>query len=464
MLPDRLIPETIKKDASQYQYLMAQRAIGVSLIATLSGVTYTIVYFLIGHYIGGIIITLGVFLELLIVLFATYRSYSILVYSNITTGIVFCIQFSLSYTTNGLLAPNTMWFVFVPIIGIFTGGVLIGVIWGGLSLLTIVFFYILEIRNFIFPSHPLLENQLHLLQAIGTLGLILFILGLSMIYEIIGKYGYDQLEIKKVQIEGLAKKLAKYLSPQLSHSIIFGEKDVKIETYRKKLTIFFSDIHGFTELTDSLESETLTDILNTYLTEMSRIALKYGATIDKFIGDGMMLFFGDPNTKGVKEDALACVLMAIEMREHMKYLRQKWNEQGLLKTLRIRIGINTGYCTVGNFGSEDRLDYTIIGGQVNLASRLESNAEPDQILIAHETYALIKNNILCEKKSEIRCKGITYPVQAYQVVEPIDNLMEQKINLKEEFDGFYLLIDLNKVDKVHVIDSLKNMIKKLNIC
>ena len=123
------------------------------------------------------------------------------------------------------------------------------------------------------------------------------------------------------KIEQLATKLSKYLSPQVYGSIFSGEKNVKIEAYRKKLTVFFSDIKGFTELTDRLEPEDLSSLLNSYLNEMSKIALKYVGTIDKFVGDAILIFFGDPETNGEKEDAKACVLMALEMRERMKYLR-----------------------------------------------------------------------------------------------------------------------------------------------
>ena len=263
------------------------------------------------------------------------------------------------------------------------------------------------------------------------------------------------------KIEQLAGKLSKYLSPQVYQSIFSGEKNVKIEAYRKNLTVFFSDIKGFTEITDSLEPEVLSSLLNNYLNEMSKIALKYGGTIDKFVGDAIMIFFGDPETKGQKEDAKACVLMAIEMRERMKYLQKMWEDQGISKPLRIRIGVNTGYCNVGNFGSEDRLDYTIIGGEVNLASRLESNADAGQILISHETYALVKNQIICEKKEEIKVKGIAHKVQTYQVVNTKEELVKSKNFLNEEFEGFNLSIDLERIKKEKVIASLKKALHEI---
>ena len=229
----------------------------------------------------------------------------------------------------------------------------------------------------------------------------------------------------------------------------------------EKISLYFFDIKGFTELTDSLEPEVLSSLLNNYLNEMSKIALKYGGTIDKFVGDAIMIFFGDPETKGQKEDAKACVMIAIEMRERMKYLQKLWEDQGISKPLRIRIGVNTGYCNVGNFGSEDRLDYTIIGGEVNLASRLESNAEAGQILIFHETYALVKNQIVCEKKEEIKVKGIAHKVQTYQVIDTQEDLIKSKKLLKEEFDGFNLSIDLKRTKKEQVVATLKKALDEI---
>ena len=174
-----------------------------------------------------------------------------------------------------------------------------------------------------------------------------------------------------------------------------------------------------------------------------------------------MIFFGDPETKGERGDAQSCVLMAMEMRERMNYLRRIWEDEGISKPLEIRIGINTGYCNVGNFGSEDRLDYTIIGGEVNLASRLESSAEAGEILISHETYALIKKQIFCEKRDEIKVKGITHSVQTYQVVDTQENLSKKNNLLAEEYDGFSLSVDLNRSNKEQVVASLHKALDEL---
>ena len=262
-------------------------------------------------------------------------------------------------------------------------------------------------------------------------------------------------------LESLSTQLSKYLSPQVYSSIFSGEQSVEIASKRKKLTVFFSDIANFTETTDSLESEELTSLLNHYLTEMSKIALDYGATVDKYVGDAVMAFFGDPETKGVKQDAVSCVQMAIAMQRRMRELQSEWQEMGSEKPFQLRIGINTGFCTVGNFGSEDRMDYTIIGNEVNLAARLQSQAELGGILIAHETHALVKDTVLTEEQKAITVKGFSQPVRTYKVVGIYEDLEKEGLILRKEEDGLRLVIDLRKQDKADAIKALKDAVSRL---
>ena len=252
----------------------------------------------------------------------------------------------------------------------------------------------------------------------------------------------EDLTKKSNALEQLSNQLAKYLSPQVYDSIFSGKQEVKLVSQRKRLTVFFSDIAGFTETTDRLESEDLTHLLNHYLTEMSGIALAHGATIDKYVGDAIVIFFGDPETLGVEEDALACVKMAIAMRKRMLELDTIWRQSGIEKPLKVRMGINTGYCTVGNFGSEDRMDYTMVGGGVNLASRLESAATPGEILISYETYAHVKDEVECQEHGEINVKGIAYPVATYKVVDAYDNLGVHRQLIREDHPNLKLDLDL----------------------
>lgn len=250
---------------------------------------------------------------------------------------------------------------------------------------------------------------------------------------------------KSNALEQLSSQLAKYLSPQVYESIFTGRQEVKVASHRKKLTVFFSDIAGFTQTAERLESEDLTQLLNHYLTEMSRIALEYGATIDKYVGDAIVIFFGDPESLGVREDALACVRMAIAMRERMRDLQEIWRDLGIESPLKCRMGINTGFCTVGNFGSEDRMDYTIIGGGVNLASRLENAATPGDILISYETYALIKDVIKCDEHGKIQVKGFAYPIATYLVDNAFDLLGSKSTKIREDRPNFKLSLDLDSM-------------------
>jgi adenylate cyclase len=189
--------------------------------------------------------------------------------------------------------------------------------------------------------------------------------------------------------------------------------------------------------------------------------LEHGATIDKYIGDAVLAFFGDPETRGVREDALACVNMAIAMQRRMRELQFEWRDAGLEKPFQLRIGISTGYCTVGNFGSEDRMDYTIIGSEVNLASRLQSHAESGGILISHETYSLVKDMILAEEQGPIQAKGFAKPVRNYKVLDQLGKLIDQRRVIREEQDGLRVFLDLQKLDKANAIQTLQNILLRL---
>ena len=274
----------------------------------------------------------------------------------------------------------------------------------------------------------------------------------------------EDLTEKSAVLEALSTKLAKYLAPQVYNSIFTGRQDVKIVSTRKKLTIFFSDIADFTETTDSLEPEELTNVLNHYLTEMSKVALECGATIDKYVGDGITAFFGDPESRGVKEDARACVNMAIAMQQRMQELQSEWLDRGLEKPFQIRIGINTGFCTVGNFGSEDRMDYTLNGSEVNLAARLESHAEVGGILLGHETFSLVKDTVLAVERDALTVKGFAKPVRSYAVVGLYDDLTHNGRIIRRDQEGLALVIDRSKLTKkseVEVIKTLEDVLSQM---
>ena len=236
----------------------------------------------------------------------------------------------------------------------------------------------------------------------------------------------EDAERKKEETERLSINLAKYLPPQVHKAIFSGKFDTGIATKRRKLTIFFSDISNFTSTSEGLQPEDLTRYLNEYFSEMTDIALDHGATIDKYIGDAMMVFFGDPDSKGEKEDAISCVKMALKMRDRISDLQDKWQKQGFADPFVIRMGMNTGYCNVGNFGSDQRLTYTIIGSEVNIAQRLEASAQPGGILMSYETYAHAQDLIEVEQLNSISMKGVKREIKVFSVLNKISQRKKKK--------------------------------------
>lgn len=233
----------------------------------------------------------------------------------------------------------------------------------------------------------------------------------------------------------VARRLSKYLSPQL-HRSLFAAPMAERHPYRRWLTVFFADLCGFTKLTDSLEPEPLAQLLNEYLQGLTEIALAHGGTVDKFMGDGVMVFFGDPDSRGRNEDTQACVRMAMEIQNWVQNWSQRWQAQGF-DAMAVRMGIASGVCTVGDFGAADRLEYTVIGRAVNLASRLESIAAPNRALLCAHTAALLNPDLVASLGPR-QLRGFARPVQVYELVcgagEPVcsapDPVMTQGVAIE----------------------------------
>lgn len=264
----------------------------------------------------------------------------------------------------------------------------------------------------------------------------------------------------------LSNQLSRYAPLQLWHAIMRGDSEAKLEYKRKKMTVFFSDIQGFTELSENLIPDDLAFLLNDYLSEMTDIAKQYGGTVDKFMGDAILIFFGDPETQGVVKDAKGCVEMALAMRQRMKLMRERWQKMGY-PALHIRMGISTGYCHVGNYGTTHRMAYTIVGRDANLAARLQSAADVDEILISEDTYKLVKDDFLCAPQAPIQLKGIQGAVKTWQVLE---RLSKDPEHYQQWFDyqykGFHLVLNLEEVQNfeynelLDVLEKMKERVEK----
>lgn len=215
------------------------------------------------------------------------------------------------------------------------------------------------------------------------------------------------------QVEQLRRydELRRYLSPKLSEIILSSGDSLGAEPKRKMMTVVFSDIRNFSSFTESLEPEELFPLMDKYLSEMTGLVHRYDGTLNKIIGDGLLVFFGDPIP--MEDHAERAVRMAVDMQQRAGDLRNEWLQYGY--EFGIGIGINTGYMTVGSIGSETHKDYTVIGNQVNVASRLESIARAGQILISQRTYSRCKHLVDVEEVGRIRIKGIREDIVTYNV-------------------------------------------------
>jgi class 3 adenylate cyclase len=256
-----------------------------------------------------------------------------------------------------------------------------------------------------------------LLRPMNAITMLLLGVVLAIVYFIVARWKQREAELLAVG-ETLGKAngiISRYVAVQLAEEVRNGNYAALERHERRKLTLFFSDIKNFSTIADAIEPEDLSLLLNDYLSEMTLIAQRYGATIDKFVGDAIMIFFGAPHCSTDRDQALRAVRMGIDMQHSMQVLREKWVAQGITHPFHIRIGINTGQASVGAFGSQQRLEYTAIGRQVNLAARIQAHCQPDHVLISHYTCSLEHDQISSVAQAEADFQGSHEPVQIFEV-------------------------------------------------
>jgi adenylate cyclase len=205
-----------------------------------------------------------------------------------------------------------------------------------------------------------------------------------------------------------------YLSQEVIGELLDDPSKLKLGGERRPITVFFSDIRGFTTYSESHQPEEVVAMLNELLSEQVKVVFKYGGTLDKFVGDELMCFFGAPSNRHINDHALVAVKTAVEIQAKMRELQEKWQSEKK-SLLYIGIGINTGDMVVGNMGSAERMDYTVIGDNVNLGARLCSAAGKGEIIISENTYEKIADQIVAEKLEPISVKGKAKPIQIYRV-------------------------------------------------
>ena len=208
--------------------------------------------------------------------------------------------------------------------------------------------------------------------------------------------------------------LRRYLSPQVAEAIVAGKAGIG-ESRREELSIVFADVRGFTALSEQSEPEEMIGSLNQFLAAMTDVVFRYEGTLDKYIGDALMIFFNDPLPQA--DHAERAVRMALDMQKELAELRSRMGDAALMK-ISAGIGISTGFVTVGNIGSPTRMDYTVMGNHVNLASRLADDAGPGEILISERTLALLPPGLVtAESAGERNLKGVQRPIALYRVSE-----------------------------------------------
>jgi len=262
---------------------------------------------------------------------------------------------------------------------------------------------------------PFHDGRLEPSWAVGVGGVALSILCVqAVLVAYLVKLWHD----REARLARANEIISRYVASQLAAEIRAG-KDASLRHERRKLTLFFSDIADFSTIADQVEPEDLSNVLNEYLSEMAVIGERYGATIDKFVGDAIMIFFGAPMPAIESDQAIRAVRMAVDMQARLSILCEQWIRRGFEHRFVVRIGINTGHATIGNFGSQSRMDYTAIGRQVNLAARLQAQCQPGRILLSHSTWVLVRDEIPCRPQGEILVKGFHLPVKIYEVeVDP----------------------------------------------
>lgn len=209
------------------------------------------------------------------------------------------------------------------------------------------------------------------------------------------------------------ERLRRYVSPQVADAILTGEAPVAFSSVRRNLTILYSDIRGFTQMAERMEPEELVDALNEYFSAMTELVFSNGGTLDKYLGDGILAFFGDPIP--FEDHAERAVATAFEMLARVKELRGTWMRSD--EELSIGVGISTGYVTVGNIGSTTRTDYTVVGNHVNVAARLAAAAQPAQVLASERTLASVRDRVDWVAVEDLVMKGVHRPVSVFALTE-----------------------------------------------
>ncbi len=207
-------------------------------------------------------------------------------------------------------------------------------------------------------------------------------------------------------------RLKRYLSPQIAETILAQDEN-PFKTHRREITAVFLDLRGFTAFSDSAEPEEVMEVLHRYHAEMGKLIFQFEGTLEKFMGDGIVVIFNDPIP--CDDHCQKAVCMALDMRDRVKEMRATWSKQGY--DLDLGVGLAAGYATLGTVGFEGRMDYGSVGNLPNLAARLCAEAKGGQILTDQKTMSKLEAFVEAESLPELQLKGLSRPVTAFNIVK-----------------------------------------------
>lgn len=261
------------------------------------------------------------------------------------------------------------------------------------------------------------EGSLAFTLTLSYLVLVLVVVTLLSVRVVVlaARQNAARLRETHAQLERATAVIARYVPAELADDILSGEAGGDGGHARRKLTVFFSDIVGFTDIAEELEPEDLALVLNDYFSEMTAIAQRHHGTVDELQGDALLILFGAPRHTSDREHACSAVRMAAEMHAALDVLNERWREAGITEVLAVRMGINTGVVTIGHFGSPSRMKYAALGKHVNIAARLQAICTPGRTVISYATWLLVKDEVEGRALGPQVLKGIHRPVDAYEL-------------------------------------------------
>jgi len=257
-----------------------------------------------------------------------------------------------------------------------------------------------------FLSKPISQHEL--------LARVKSLLRIKVLHDELGEWNRtleQRVEAQVAQLERL-ERLKRFFSPQLAEMIVSGDADDPLKSHRREITVVFLDLRGFTSFAETSEPEEVMGVLREYHAEMGRLILEHEGTLERFTGDGMMIFFNDPVS--VPDAPARAVRMAVAMRQRVDELLVRWRKRGY--DLDFGVGVAQGYATIGAIGFEGRLDYGAIGTVTNLAARLCGEAKPGQILISQRVYGAVEDSVDVEELGGLTLRGFSKPVPAFNVL------------------------------------------------